>query len=107
MVPAMTAQLNAWLAANGNAGEATDACSDPVVAPVALSASSLIDAGPNGNWPHRGDADHQRRSDEWQHADAGDQRDLPAGRWCELPRGEDRGQRQLVPSQSAAAHHWA
>ena len=46
------AELAAWLASNGGAGEATDVCSDPVVTSLALSASSLIDAGPNGTWPH-------------------------------------------------------
>ena len=46
------ADLSAWLASNGGAGEATDVCSDPVIAAVALSASSLADAGPNGTWPY-------------------------------------------------------
>ena len=45
-----TAELNAWLAANGNAGEATDACSDPVIASIAMSASDLMATVPNPNW---------------------------------------------------------
>ena len=47
-----TAQLNAWLASNGGAGEATDACSDPAISAIAMSASPLIESGPNNTWPH-------------------------------------------------------
>ena len=44
------AELAAWLASNGGAGEATDVCSDPVIASIAMSASDLMATVPNPNW---------------------------------------------------------
>jgi len=44
-------ELNNWLSSNGGAS-VSDVCSDPVITPVAIGVSSLIDAGPDGTWPH-------------------------------------------------------
>ena len=46
-----TTELNNWLNSHGGAS-ASDLCSDPVITPVAMNVSSLIDAGPNATWPH-------------------------------------------------------
>ena len=44
-------EFNNWLSSNGGAS-VSDVCSDPVVTPVAIGVSSLIDAGPDGTWPY-------------------------------------------------------